>query len=262
MKRLSTIILILISNICFAQKIKYTVGHNDWDPDSLGNHRVVLSIAPNANNWVITANIDWRRSDEHPQDKKVIIVDAVTNQRILNAVASVYRENCFLQFQPTESRKYYVYYMPYKVDRKSNYPNAKYLKPEPTATKEWLEVISKIRVKDFASVDCIESINQINSFYPMQVIAKASEVKALESKYPAKKYLVFPEDRSHIIKMKHDLPQRWIIGGLKNIFTGEADRGENYTYQLGVYSVSQDLKDVKVVFSDLKSKPVRLFHPK
>ncbi len=254
MKRLYTIVLLLISNICLAQQIKYTAGHNDWDPDSLGNHRVVLSIASATNNWVFTANIDWRRNDEHPEDKAVIVVDAVTNQRILNVIANVNRESCSLQFQPTKSRKYYVYYMPYRVDRKSNYPNAKYLKPEPTASKEWLDVISKIRVKDFATVDSIESINQMNSFYPMEVIAKSIEVKALKDKYPTKKYLVFPEDRLHIIKMKHDLPQRWIISGLKSIFNDVTDRGENYTYQLGIYPVSQDLEDVKVVFSDLKSK--------
>jgi hypothetical protein len=262
MKRLYTIVLLLISNICFAQQIKYTVGHNAWDPDSLGNHRVVLSIAPTTNNFVITTNIDWRRSDEHPEDKGIFVVDAVTNQRILNVVASVYRESCFLQFQPTKSRKYYVYYMPYKVDGKSNYPNAKYLKPEQAASKEWLDVISKIRVKDFATVDSIESINQINSFYPMEVIAKASEVKALESKYPAKKYLVFPEDRLHIIKMKHELPQRWIISGLKSEFNDETDKGENYTYQLGIYPVSQDLEDVKVVFSDLKNKSGKIISSK
>lgn len=262
MKRLYTIVLILISNICFAQQIKYTVGHNDWDPDSLGNHRVVLSIAPATNNFVIIANIDWRRSDEHPEDKEVIVVDAISNQRILNVIATINRETCFLQFQPTKSRKYYVYYMSYKVDRKSNYPNAKYLKPEPAASKEWLDMISKIRVKDFATVDSIESINQMNSFYPMEVIAKASEVKALEDKYPAKKYMVFPEDRLHIIKMKHDLPQRWIISGLKNAFTDAVDRGENYSYQLGIYPVSRDLEDVKVVFSDLKSKSGKIISSK
>ncbi|HEX3383725.1 MAG TPA: glycoside hydrolase domain-containing protein, partial [Mucilaginibacter sp.] len=91
-----------------------------------------------------------------------------------------------------------------------------------------------------------------NSFYPMEVIAKALEVKALEKKYPSKKYLVFPEDRIHPIKMRHDLPQRWMIKGPTSDFTGEADKGENFAYQLGVYPVSQNLEDVTVAFSDLK----------
>jgi hypothetical protein len=254
MRNLLLACFVFICHAAFAQEIKYTVANNDWDADSLGNQRVVLSISDNANKMAITANIDWRRSDEHPENKQVILVDAATNQRILNVTASITRENCALRFEPTASRKYYLYYLPYKIDRKSNYPNARYLKPEVTAGKAWLDALLKTSLLDFAHVDCIESINQMNSFYPMEVIAKASEVKALERKYPSKKYLVFPEDRLHPIKMKHDLPQRWILRGGKNVFKGEAAKGENYAYQLGVYPVSQDIKDVKVIFSDLKSK--------
>ena len=62
--------------------------------------------------------------------------------------------------------------------------------------------------------------------------------------------------------MKHDLPQRWIIGGLKGLFNDETNKGENYTYQLGVYPVSQDLQDVKVIFSDLKSKTGKIISSK
>ncbi|MDB5137684.1 MAG: hypothetical protein JWP37_4287 [Mucilaginibacter sp.] len=254
MKNLLLACFIGFCRASFAQEIKYTAANNDWDADSLGNQRVVLSIGDKANKLAIAANIDWRRSDEHAENKQVILVDASTNQRILNVTASITRENCSLRFEPTASRKYYLYYLPYKIDRKSNYPNARYLKPEVTAGKGWLDALLKTSSIDFAHVDCIESINQMNGFYPMEVIAKASEVKVLERKYPSKKYLVFPEDRLHPIKMKHDLPQRWILSGAKNVFHGEAAKGENYAYQLGVYPGSQDIKDVKVSFSDLKSK--------
>ncbi|HTE02265.1 MAG TPA: glycoside hydrolase domain-containing protein [Mucilaginibacter sp.] len=255
MKKLLIACLLLACKFCSAQELKYTVANNDWDADSLGNQRVVLSVNDKANKIVITANIDWRRNDPHPEDKALFVVDASTNQRIKNVkVISVTRENCAFIFEPTASSRYYVYYLPYKVDRKSNYPNAKYLKSEQTASPEWLKAVMLTSFFTFAHVDSIQAINAMNNLYPMEVIAKASEVKALEDKYPAKKYLVFPEDRLHPIKMKHDLPQRWILSGVKSVFNADAARGENFAFQLGVYPVSQDLKDVKVTFINLKSK--------
>ncbi|MFI5162211.1 MAG: glycoside hydrolase domain-containing protein, partial [Sphingobacteriales bacterium] len=254
MRKILLAVLLLTCNICFAQQLKYTVGYNDWDADSLGNQRVVLSIPGwNGSAVFVMARFDWRRSDQHPEKKQIILIDASTNQRILNVTASITRDSCFLMFQPTLSGRYYLYYMPYKVDRKSNYPNVKYLKPEQTASAEWLKLIPFSSTIIFAHADSIQSINAFNSPYPMEVIAKASEVKALGSKYASKKYLVFPEDRMHPVKMKYDLPQRWIISGVKNTFNGEADKGENFTYQLGVYPVKQNLDNVKIAFSDLKN---------
>lgn len=253
MKKLSLILLFFIGKICFAQELKYTVGNNDWDPDSLGNQRVVLSVGAKGSN-VAKVTIDWRRNDTHPENKQLFVVDAATNQRIRNVkTETITRESGTIYFEPSAGTKYYVYYLPYKADRKSNYPNAKYLKPEQTASADWLSSVSNAKNIPVAKVESIESINAFNSFYPMEVIAKASEVKALEKKNSAKKYLVFPEDRMHPIKMKYDLPQRWIIKDLKNTFSDEAHRGENFTYQLGIYPVAQNLEDVQVSFSDLKS---------
>ncbi len=254
MKKLLFTILIMISNFCIAQEIKYTIANNDWDADSLGNHRVIL-LANAKNSNVVKAVIDWRRNDMQPEKKQLWVVDAANNQRILNVkVASINRESCTLYFQPTASNRYYVYYLPYKVDRLSNYPNARYLKVEQTATNDWLASIQNNSNITVAKIESIQAINAMNSFYPMEVIAKASEVKAFENKYPTKRYLVFAEDRLHIIKMKHDLPQRWVLGGAKNILNGEAAKGENHAYQLGIYPVAQNLENVKITFSDLRNK--------
>jgi hypothetical protein len=239
----------------FAQELKYVIKHNDWDADSLGNRRVVLALENTPGN-VAKATINWRRADLHPENKELFIVDSTTNKRILNvSIASINQESCTLYFEPVKGdNKYFVYYMPYKVDRKSNYPNAKYLKPQQIANEDWLQSLSNTKVMEEARAECIESINAINSFYPMEVIATEAEVNNLVHQNAGKSYLVFPEDRLHSIRMKHDLPQRWIISGLKNIFSGETKRGENYTYQLGVYPVTKDLTGVKIAFSDLKSK--------
>jgi hypothetical protein len=249
------LLLIVCCNVAVAQEIKYISKNNDWDPDSLGNHRVVISIN-HPESKVARAFIEWRRNDQHPENKDLFVVDSASNKRISNvSVTSISRESCTLYFEPVSgSQKYYIYYLPYKVDRKSNYPNAKYLKLEQTADDSWLQSISNSANIENAKVECIESINAINSFFPMEVIATKAETDSLIHQNAGKSYLVFPEDRLHSIRMKHDLPQRWIIRGMRNVFADKAAKGENFAYQLGIFPVTKDLKDVKITFSALKSK--------
>jgi hypothetical protein len=248
-------LLTFICNISIAQGIRYITKNNDWDADSLGSHRVVLTLK-NASSNAAKATIEWRRNDQHPENKNLFIVDSATNKRILNvSVTSINRESVTLYFEPAQGdQKYFVYYLPYTIDRKSNYPNAKYLKPEQTANNNWLQSISNTNNIEEAKVECIESINALNSFYPMEVIATAAEVNDLVHQNADKTYFVFPEDRLHPIKMKHDLPQRWMSNGLKDIFTDEVKRGENYACQLGIYPVKKDINGIKITFSDLKNK--------
>ncbi|SHM97490.1 glycoside hydrolase domain-containing protein [Mucilaginibacter sp. OK098] len=256
MKKIFYIALLIFScQISFAQQIKYISKNNDWDADSLGNHRVVLTLQ-NANTPIAKAIINWRRNDYHSETKQLFVVDSATNKRIMNvSVAAITRESAALYFEPSQgNKKYFVYYMPYKVDRKSNYPNVKYLKQQQTATDDWVQSITNSKNIEGAKVESIQSVTAMNSFYPMEVIATKTEVNNLVQQNAGKTYLVFPEDRLNIIKMKHDLPQRWITSGVKSVFTGEAKRGENYSYQLGIYPTAKDLTGVKITFSDLKSK--------
>src|ERR1700761_3653919 len=105
--------LLFSGNICLAQQLKYTVGNNDWDADSLGNQRVVLSADAKGSN-VVKAIINWRRSDSHPENKQLFVVDAASGKRILNAkVESINRESGTIYFEPTSSTKYFIYYLPY-----------------------------------------------------------------------------------------------------------------------------------------------------
>jgi hypothetical protein len=255
--------LLFIGNTSIAQELKYVIKHNEWDPDSLGNHRVVLALENTPGN-VAKATINWRRADLHPENKELFIVDSTTNKKVLNvSVASINRESCTLYFEPVPGdNKYFVYYMAYKVDRKSNYPNAKYLKSQQIANEDWLQSLSNKKVMEEARVECIESINAINSFYPMEVIATEEEVNSLVHQNAGKSYLVFPEDRLHSIRMKHDLPLRWIINGVKNTFNGEAKRGEYYAYQLGIFPITKNIDSVRISFSDLKSKSGKVISSK
>lgn len=249
-KNLLLCLFLLCAAAAQAQQINYTSSNNGWDADSLGNHRAVVLYSGQGK--VAKVNIEWRRRDEEPQNKRVIVQDAKTHQRVLNATTvTINREHGEICFAPNPgSSTYYVYYMPYKNEGRSNYPKGRYLKPDTTATPQWLASFNAAALKTNAVCTEIQSVNALNSFYPMEVIATAAETAQLKSKYSQEAFLVFPEDREYSIRMVDDLPQRWIQKGVTNRFKDVADKGENYTYQLGVFTL-KDLSDVQVQFSAL-----------
>jgi hypothetical protein len=235
-----------------AQELKYTDGNDSWNPDLLGNHRAIIQFT--GSGTVAKTTIDWRRRDENPEQKRIIVQDAKTGKDIVNVKAeNINRESGTVLFEPVSGKgTYYVYYLPY-VDEgpKVNYPKGVYVKPENTADAAWLSKV-KADLKVNCSVSEIQSINAFNSFYPMEVIATAAETQNIITQNEGKAFLVFPEDRMNSIRMQKDLPKRWIDKGVQNTFTDTALRGEYLAFQLGVYAL-QDLSNVKITFSDLKN---------
>ncbi len=244
--------LIFFNLAAFAQQIKYSAGNNSWNADSLGNHRAVIEFNGTGN--VAKAVIEWRRRDENPGNKRIIVEDAKTQQKIVNVKsANLTRESGEIYFEPVSgSGTYYVYYMPYKNEGRSNYPKGVYLKPENTASEEWLGAVSSNNNIPQAQVKELQSVNEFNSFYPMEVIATKNETDQLIEKNKEQSFLVFPEDRLHSIRMKNDLPQRWTNKKNTDLFSDTAMKGENFCYQLGVYAL-QNINNIRVNFSDLKS---------
>jgi hypothetical protein len=97
-----------------------------------------------------------------------------------------------------------------------------------------------------------QSIDSFNSVYPMEVVATAKEVAVLKAKYKDSAFLVFPEDRKYSIRMRRDLPYRWIRNGPGAPLYGMPGVGEYYAYQLGVYAL-RSLNDVRVRFGELRN---------
>ena len=249
-KRIITaVIFLLLLKACFAQEVKYVNGNNDWNADSLGNHRVLVQFAGNGN--IAKLTLPWRRQDS-AINKRIIVQDAKTGKKILNvATGTITNEQGEIFFEPTSGKgAYYIYYMPYRNEGRSNYPKGVYLTPENTATPQWLSVTRPTFNNTVATQ--FESIDSFNSFYPMEVIATQKETAALVAKSSNKAYLVFPEDRMYPIKMKTKLPYRWAQKELRSSFSGRADKGEFFTYQLGVYALKA-LNNLQVKFSDLKN---------
>ncbi len=240
----------------------YTTG--SWDADTLGNHRVVLEVAAQAD--AVRAVIPWRRRDADPDKKNLVVVAARSGARVGNvARVSITREAGEIVFQPVSGRgRYFVYYLPNVVSGRANYPTVTYPEPEQTAQPDWLArnglgpseggvpgtkpaTLPTARVVEFQAID------ELNSFSPMEVIATAAETETLLARHPSSAYLVFPENRQFPIKMTGDLPFRWIQAGANTAFAGAADRGEFYAFQLGVFAARATLNGLDVTFSDLQT---------
>jgi hypothetical protein len=241
---------------------EFPYGFGTWDADSLGNHRVVLQVRIASE--AVLVHIPWRRRDRNPELKRLILVDARTSSRISNiAPLRISREFGDLIFEPVSGPgTYYLYYLPTTGSKRSNYPRITYPKPETTAATAWLTrngISSPLDPKwgmpsaPAAEVVEFQAIDSLNSFCPMEVIATRPEVEELLAQHPRVQYLIFPEDRTNAIRMKEDLPLRWIKAGPGGLLKGRADRGEFYAFQIGLFAAREKVRDVTVTFSALRS---------
>jgi len=248
--KLYFLLSLILPVVVRAQTIPYTSCPGCWDPDSLGNHRV--SVRSNVAGAVAYVHIPWRLRVSDPAAHRIIVEDAKTERRVLNATTgALTRESGDVYFEPVSGKGlYYIYYLPYRNEGRSNYPKGIYWRPDTTASAQWLASVRRDMPAN-CSVTAFQSIDSFNTFYPMEVIATAKETAGLKAKYAGRAFLVFPEDREHPIRMKNDLPYRWIGKGPGEVITGTAVRGEWYAYQLGLYAI-EDVENVEVRFSALQ----------
>ena len=260
MKNLAAIVLSLLATTALSAQDNTSslYGTGEWNADSLGNHRVVVSIEKPSD--AVLAKLDWRRRDLQPEAKDLYIIDAQTGKRIENVFRfAVNREEGDIVFQPqTVPGKYYIYYMKYVTSGSANYPTVKYPSFKETASSEWLSK-NKLNSKKLpklptATIVQYQSINTLNSFYPMEIIATQKEKDALLKTMPNDSYILFTEDRRYPIRMCSDIPSKWITDNRHDSFTGTADKGEYYVFQIGLWAARKEIKQVNVTFSALVNK--------
>ncbi|TKC07197.1 glycoside hydrolase domain-containing protein [Pedobacter frigoris] len=249
MKFISTVALYILFGIsAYAQEMSYTISKQLW-PDVLGNHRAVISVGKNTD--AAEVKIEWRRRDWDADQKAIIITDEKGNK-----IDNIYRihinsEEGHFVFQPTGGAgKYFVYYYAWSGRKGNGGFSGNYLKKEKEPNEDWVEknnlTTSKLKLEQ-AKVIEIQSRTAFDSFFPMEIVAKKSEVENLVKK-SASPYLVFPEDRKFPIKMFDDIPYKWVTKGSSALFTGTAQRNEYYVFQLGVFALVQDLENIKIEY--------------
>ena len=241
------------------------LGH--WDALAYGHHRAVVRVEAPAE--AVLAHVPWRRPDRKPEAKEIVVVDATTGARVANvARASITREAGDLVFQPqTAPGDYYVYFLPFLMTGRSNYPTIEYPKPVDWADTEWLArnrltreglAGGAWRNLPAARVVEIQSSDAFEAFTPMEVIATTDETRALLEKHPGEAFLLFPEDRAHPIRMTGDLPKRWVDRGAGVPLEIEARPGEFVGLQVGLFAVDRDLEAVTVETGDLRAPDGRV----
>ena len=76
----------------------------------------------------------------------------------------------------------------------------------------------------------------------------------LLKEHPGEKYILFTEDRKFPIRMTTDIPYKWIADDRHDFFNGQADKGEYYVFQLGVWAARSNVENLHVDFSALTNK--------
>jgi len=217
----------------------------------IGNQRVLVEVS-DANLEYVMLEIPWRRRDDEPQNKNILIYDSQTNQIIKNRkVLDINNEFGTLIFQPVHnSKQYYIYFLPHHSTG-SYYPKLEYDVPNKTASEEWLENMIDIKDIPEAKAISLQSIDDFNTFFPMEVIGSQKEVDIYLSEHPADFYL-FPEYRERPIKMQDYLPLHWMKDLEEpNGLNDHAKKGEYYTFQIGLFAPKVDLQEIQVSWSDL-----------
>jgi len=249
---LCTLILLLCATLSFAQDkslstIKYSIG--GWGINGHGNHRAVVNV--NSPSDAVVANIQWRRRDENPHSK-AIVVENEKGEKINNVVVlENTKEFGKIVFEAKTAGKYFIYYLPFDQPSGSFIPKTIYYTPKDTASAEFKGKASGNLPQ--AEVLEIQARSEFDSMFPMELPATKAEASSLLEKNKDKSYLVFAEDRIYPIKMQDEIPYKWIVSGEVTDFVGKANPNEIYAFQIGIDAL-KEIKNLKLTFSDFKGK--------
>lgn len=249
-------LILFLLNVSYGQnRSPYKVASEPW-PEELGNHRSQIEVHKKAK--AVHLNFNWRRPDLNTDKRRFIIIHSSTGDTIENIQRlHVDRERCEIVFGPAQKGTYNFYYLPFKPDPKHGFYRFGYLHKEPAPSDQWIkenQLDDSDRIDKLPKAVCslIESRKDFDSFFPMEVAATADETKQFISKIKDD-YLIFGEDRTNPVKMKDQIPLKWIEETALNRFHGTALKNEYYAFQLAVYAARTDLEDVRLEFEDLIS---------
>ncbi len=228
----------------------FRIASSPWDVETLGNHRVVITV-PEPAGGVVHVIVPWRRRDTDPAARHLIVTDAASVPIANVRRGAMSREQGELWFEPTRGAgRYYLYYLPWESAGRSNYPRVTYPMPKDSASPDWRARVVARPDWPRGRVEAFEAIDELNRFDPMEVIATRDEVAALTAPHREAGWMVFPEDRLLPVRMPRDLPKRWIDRGVATVLTGEPLRGEFFAFQLAIYAL-RTVSGATVRFSDL-----------
>lgn len=239
--------------------IPFVVADSAFMPNMKGNHRAVVAVV-NPDLKAVVATIPWRRPDLRPETKKMVVYGVKTGKEVVNVkVLEFSSEKGKIVFQPQVGEtEYYVCYLPYKFrkgwdDARYGEPWNDYLAPTYQADPSWVTSVEKDKTTlPEAKVERIESRSEFDAFTSMGLIATQNEKTSILEKYKDD-YLVYTEDRAFPIRLPYTIPARWAKKAPDLLFEGDASKNEYYCWQIGLWAVKADVRNVRVTFSDFSS---------
>ena len=236
--------------------IPFVVSDSLWEANMFGNHRAVINV--NEGGVGVVAELKWRRPDLRPESKKIRVIDAATGDEIKNIkVDELTNEKGIITFQPqTVPGDYLIYYMPYTFRKGWN--DARYGKPWndylPPVYDEvdsvWIKKLNETSDLPHAAVKTFESRSKFDYFTSMGNTATQAEMDSIAESL-SMPYALYTEDRAFPIRLTDKLPVRWINRKPLELFEGQALQNEYYVWQVGVWAIQDDLKNVRLQFEDL-----------
>lgn len=241
------LLLILSSLVVACSGCEYSVAESPWE-ESFGNHRAVIKVGRPAD--AVNLDVEWRRHDKSIDNVMFLIINAETGDTIPNILRrEVNREKCCITFGPvSKAGTYFFYYLPFPVERGHGYTSGDYYPVENKPDSSWVQKAKEATAT--ANLVRFESRTAFDSFFPMEVIATAAESEEY-IKQNDQPWYAFPEDRMNPIRMRHDIPQKWLAVKQGEGFYGKAAPNEYYTFQIGIWAPKEDVKSVAYSISDL-----------
>jgi len=235
----------LLSGFIFAlEQAEYGVASNPW-PEKYGNHRAVVEV--DAQNEVFNVTIPWRLKFS-PASKGLVVVEASTSIEVKKIRRKSFNKfSGTVAFRANEKGLYYIYYLPYKPDPTWAGFKGAYSFRNPSTL-----FVPSFKQKR-AKLVRIESRTELDSFYPMEVLPTKQEKQALFSKTKGVDYLLFVENRLNQVRMKKEIPLKWVLSGEVDTIVDKACQNEWYPIQVALYASNKPIKNVSCSYSDLKN---------
>jgi len=256
--RLLTLFIVTFAINAFCSPVpvyRYTAAIKPW-PEHFGNHRAVIAV--DRPSKAVMLDFWWRRHDKEVDKHCLLIVNASTGDTVRNILRKeINAERCRLVFGPVaKAGTYYFYYLPYKVyDGGGNFPYD-YIKQEKAPDSKWVDDLKSVSSVTSRVVG-VESRSEFDSFFPMELIATASE-QAKYIKTYNEHYFLFPENRRYPIRMRDCVPERWMNLRQNATFVGNAAPDEYYAFQIGVWAFKDGVQGVSYRTKGLRCGPAMI----
>jgi hypothetical protein len=206
-------------------------------------NRIVFHVDVPPGTPVVRGEAVWRRSSLSIRVQGLKLLHAESGTLVQDARLIHYnQDSVIIDFRPAAGNG--VYHLYFGAAERVLFD----------ASPEWLDLSTSIYDPPRAIPECIEARCQLDSFYPMEVIALNHEVETLLGAHPEAPYLVFPEDRDRPIKLRAEIPAHWAREGPSETVELQADRNEYRVFQLGIWACRADQNDIQVSVSDLQSE--------